>query len=101
MARQSVIQRELKRRQLVEKFAVKRAALKKIIHDINASPEEKWEAQIKLQKMPRDSSPVRLTRRCRLTGRPHGVYRRFDLSRNKLRKAAMQGFIPGLKKASW
>jgi small subunit ribosomal protein S14 len=67
----------------------------------NASDEEKWEAQVKLQKLPVNSSFSRLQRRCQLTGRPHGVYRKFELGRNKLRQHAMQGNIPGLKKASW
>ncbi len=101
MAKTSMIAREKKRALTVEKFAAKRAALKAVLKDVNASDDEKWEAQVKLQKMPRDSSPVRQQNRCRLTGRPHGVYRKFGLCRNKLREAAMRGDVPGLTKASW
>lgn len=101
MAKSSMIAREAKRTRTVEKFAAKRAALKAILKDVNASDDEKWEAQMKLQKMPRDASPVRQQRRCRITGRPHGVYRKFGLCRNKLREAAMRGDVPGLTKASW
>ena len=101
MAKISMIQREAKRTKLVAKFAEKRAALKAIISDVNASDDEKWAAQVKLQKLPRDSSPVRKQLRCAITGRPHGVYRKFGLCRHKLREAAMRGDIPGLTKASW
>jgi len=101
MAKQSMINREKKRTKTVEKFAAKRAALKAIIADINASDDEKWEAQLKLQAQPRDASPVRQMRRCVITGRPHAVYRRFGLSRTKLREAAMRGDVPGLVKSSW
>jgi small subunit ribosomal protein S14 len=101
MAKKSMIAREAKRARLVAKYAEKRAALKAIIADVNASDEEKWDAQIALQKLPRDASPVRQQRRCQLTGRPHAVYRKFGLSRNKLREAAMRGDVPGLVKASW
>jgi len=101
MAKQSMINREKKRAKTVEKFAVKRAALKATIADINASDDERWEAQLKLQSQPRDASPVRQMRRCALTGRPHAVYRRFGLSRTKLREAAMRGDVPGLVKSSW
>jgi small subunit ribosomal protein S14 len=93
--------RELKRTQTVEKFAAKRAELKAIIISVSASDEEKWDAQVKLQKMPRDASPSRQRRRCQITGRPHGVYRKFGLCRNQLRQAAMRGDVPGLVKASW
>ena len=93
--------RELKRTQTVEKFAAKRAALKAIIVSVTASDEEKWDAQVKLQKLPRDASPTRQRRRCQITGRPHGVYRKFGLCRNQLRQAAMRGDVPGLVKASW
>jgi small subunit ribosomal protein S14 len=96
-----MIAREAKRARLVAKYAEKRAALKAIIADVNASEEEKWDAQIALQKLPRDASPVRQQRRCQITGRPHAVYRKFGLSRNKLREAAMRGDVPGLVKASW
>lgn len=101
MAKASMIAREDKRARTVEKYAAKRAALKAILKDVNASDDEKWEAQIKLQSMPRDASPIRQQRRCRVTGRPHGVYRKFGLCRNKLREAAMRGDVPGLTKASW
>ena len=101
MAKKSMIAREKKREQLAEKYAEKRKALKAIIHSASASDEEIWEAQQKLQKLPRDASPTRQQRRCRLTGRPHGVYRKFGLCRNKLREAAMRGDVPGLVKASW
>jgi small subunit ribosomal protein S14 len=96
-----MIMREKKRARLVAKYAQKRAALKAILSNPNASDDEKWEAQIALQKLPRDASPVRQQRRCQITGRPHGVYRKFGLSRNKLREAAMRGDVPGLVKASW
>ncbi len=101
MAKRSMINRELKRTKLAAKYAAKRAALKAIVVDQTVSDEEREAAVIKLQKLPRDSSPVRGQNRCRLTGRPHGVYRKFGLSRNKLRKAAMRGDVPGLVKASW
>jgi small subunit ribosomal protein S14 len=101
MAKTSMIARENKRARLVAKYAVKRAALKAILADVNASDEEKWEAQIKLQKLPRDASPVRQQNRCQITGRPHGVYRKFGMCRHKLREAAMRGDVPGLTKASW
>ena len=101
MAKKSMIARELKRTQTAKKYAVKRAALKEIITSTTASDEDVWEAQISLQKLPRDASPSRQRRRCVLTGRPHGVYRKFGLCRNKLREAAMRGDVPGLVKASW
>ena len=101
MAKKSMIARENKRTRMVAKYAQKRAALKAIIADVNASDEEKWDAQIALQKLPRDASPVRQQRRCQITGRPHAVYRKFGLCRNKLREAAMRGDVPGLVKASW
>ena len=101
MAKVSMINRELKRRRTVEKYAAKRAALKTRIKDMELSDEERYQARLELQKLPRDASPVRLRNRCRITGRPHGFYRKFGLSRNKLRKAAMRGDVPGLVKASW
>ncbi|MBW2942875.1 30S ribosomal protein S14 [Zhongshania aquimaris] len=101
MAKQSMKARELKRTLTVEKFAAKRAELKAIIVSVTASDEEKWDAQVKLQKLPRDASPSRQRRRCQITGRPHGVYRKFGLCRNQLRQAAMRGDVPGLVKASW
>lgn len=101
MAKKSMIAREVKREKLVAKFAARRAALKAIIRDPKASDEDKWDAQLSLQKLPRDASPVRKQRRCQLTGRPHAVYRKFGLCRNKLREAAMRGDVPGLVKSSW
>ena len=101
MAKKSMIAREHKRTRLVAKYAAKRTAIKAVLNDENASDEEKWDAQVALQKLPRDASPVRQQRRCQITGRPHGVYRKFGLCRNKLREAAMRGDVPGLVKASW
>ncbi len=101
MAKTSMIAREAKRTKCVAKYAVKRDALREIIKSVNSSDEERWEATVALQKLPRDSSPSRQRNRCQITGRPHGVYRKFGLSRMKLREAAMRGDVPGLKKASW
>jgi len=101
MAKKSMIARENKRNKLVGKYEVKRRALKELIRDPNASNEDKEAALLKLQKLPRDSSPSRGRKRCSLTGRPHGVYRKFGLGRNKLREATMRGDVPGLSKASW
>ena len=101
MAKVSMIARENKRIKMVQKFAKKREELKKVISDMNLSDEERYEGRLKLQKLPRDASPVRLQRRCQITGRPHAVYRRFGLSRNKLRELAMNGDVPGLVKSSW
>lgn len=101
MAKVSMVEREKRRAKASAKYAAKRAALKATINNRNLSDEERWEAQLKLQKLPRDASPVRRQRRCGVTGRPHGVYRKFGLGRNKLREAAMRGDVPGLVKASW
>ncbi|MFV0278177.1 MAG: 30S ribosomal protein S14 [Parahaliea sp.] len=101
MAKKSMIAREDKRARMVAKYAKKRAVLKAILSKQSASDDEKWEAQIALQKLPRDASPVRRQRRCQVTGRPHAVYRKFGLCRNKLREAAMRGDVPGLVKSSW
>lgn len=101
MAKMGMKNRELKRQRTVAKFAEKRAALKATIANPNSTAEERWDAQVALQKQPRDASRSRLRNRCRITGRPHGVYRKFGLSRNKLREAAMRGDVPGLVKASW
>ncbi len=101
MAKTSMVEREKKRTKLVAKYAQKRAAIKAVIANVDSSPEERWEAQLQLQKLPRDSSASRQRRRCQITGRPHGVYRKFGLCRNKLREAAMRGDVPGLVKASW
>lgn len=101
MAKKSMIAREKKRARTVARYAQKRTELKAILNSASASDEEKWDAQVALQKLPRNASPVRGQRRCQLTGRPHGVYRKFGLCRNKLREAAMRGDVPGLVKASW
>ncbi|MBD2859342.1 30S ribosomal protein S14 [Spongiibacter sp. KMU-158] len=101
MAKESMKAREAKRAKTVAKFAAKRAELKAIIGSAESTEEQKWDAQVKLQKLPRNASPIRQRRRCQVTGRPHGVYRKFGLCRNKLREAAMRGDVPGLVKASW
>jgi small subunit ribosomal protein S14 len=101
MAKLSMVQREAKRTKLVARYAQKRTELKSIISNPESPFEEKMAAVDALQKLPRDSSPVRQHNRCRLTGRPHGFYRKFGLSRIKLREAAMRGDVPGLVKASW
>lgn len=101
MAKVSMINRELKRAKLVKKYAAKRKALKAQAKDISLTEDERKAARNKLNMLPRNSSPVRQHNRCSLTGRPHGYYRKFGLSRNKLREAAMRGDIPGLVKASW
>lgn len=101
MAKTCMIQREIKRAKTVKKYAKKRAELKAIIGDVKTSDEERMEAQRKLQLQPRNASASRQRNRCRLTGRPHGYYRKFGLARNKLREHAMTGDIPGLVKASW
>lgn len=101
MAKTCMIEREKKRIKTVQKYAAKRAELKAIIKNPDVSFEERMEAQKKLQKLPRNANPVRIQRRCRITGRPHAVYRKFGLCRNKLREAAMRGDVPGLHKASW
>ena len=101
MAKTSMVNREVKRAKLAKKYAAKRAALKQIVSSQTASYEEKMDAAVKLQKLPRDSSPSRQTSRCALTGRPRGVYAKFGLGRNALRKATMNGDVPGLRKASW
>lgn len=101
MAKNSMIQRELKRSRLVAKYATKRSELKAIIKSSKVGYEEKMAAVDQLQRLPRDSAAVRRQNRCRVTGRPHGVYRKFGLCRNKIREAAMRGDIPGLVMASW
>lgn len=101
MAKQSMKVRELKRMKLANKFFTKRTELKTIISDVNASNEARWNAVLKLQTLPRDSSPSRQRNRCRQTGRPHAFLRKFGLSRIKVREIAMRGEIPGLRKASW
>ena len=101
MAKKSMINRELKRTRTVQKYAAKRKALKEAVQNVSLSYEERMAAQEKLQQLPRDASPSRQHNRCRVTGRPHGFYRKFGLGRNKLREAAMRGDVPGLVKASW
>jgi len=101
MAKQSMKAREVKRVKLAEKFFAKRAELKTIISSVTSSDEERWDAVLKLQTLPRDSSPSRQRNRCRQTGRPHAFLRKFGLSRIKVRETAMRGEIPGLRKASW
>ena len=101
MAKKCMFNREIKRAKMVKKYAKKRAELKKAIIDESLSDEDREVAQIAFQKLPRNSSPVRMRNRCRITGRPHGFYRKFGLGRNKLREYAMQGMIPGIVKASW
>ncbi|MDO8846488.1 MAG: 30S ribosomal protein S14 [Methylicorpusculum sp.] len=101
MAKKSMIAREDKRTKLVKKYSQKRELLKEIIRDPKTTDEQKELAHIQLQKLPRDSSASRQRNRCNITGRPHGFYRKFGLSRNKLREATMRGDVPGLSKASW
>ncbi len=101
MAKTSMVMREKKRAKLAAKYAEKRQELKAIMNSPESSDEQVFEAMLALQKLPRDSSPVRRQNRCRVTGRPHAVYRKFGLSRIKLREAAMRGEVPGLRKASW
>lgn len=101
MAKKSMIAREVKREKMVKKYAARRAALKAVIYATNSTPEQVDVAVQKLQQQPRNASSSRLQRRCRVSGRPHAVYRKFGLCRNKLREAAMRGDVPGLVKASW
>ncbi|MBL8385852.1 MAG: 30S ribosomal protein S14 [Burkholderiales bacterium] len=101
MAKLSLINRQVKREQLVKKYAPKRKALLAIIDDARRPDEERMEARQKLQQLPRNANPTRLRNRCELTGRPRGTFRKFGLARNKLREAAMRGDVPGLVKASW
>lgn len=101
MAKKSMIAREVKRKKLADKYFQIRGELKAAIKNEKLSEDERYEAQLKLQKLPRDASPSRARNRCSLTGRPHGYYRKFGLSRNKLREAVMRGDVPGVVKASW
>ena len=101
MAKLAVINREAKRRLTVKKFAAKRTVLKAIINDVKQSDEERMDARLKLQALPRNASESRLRNRCQLTGRPRGVFRKFGLCRNKIREFALRGEIPGVTKASW
>ena len=101
MAKTSMVERDKKRKKIMQRFVTKRADLKAVIKSTSTSYEEKQEAMLKFQKLPRNASPIRMRNRCYLTGRPKGYYRKFGLGRNKLREAAMRGDIPGLVKASW
>ena len=101
MAKTALINRNEKRRRTVKKHAAKRAELLAIANNPKVSQEERYEARLKLQRLPRDASPVRVRNRCALTGRPRGTFRKFGLARNKLREIAMRGEIPGVIKASW
>ena len=101
MAKTSLINRELKRRATVKKYAAKRAELKAVMNNVKLSDEERMVARLKFQSLPRNASPVRLRNRCTMTGRPRGVFRKFGLARGKLRQLAMHGEIPGVIKASW
>ena len=101
MAKVSMVNREKRRAKLAARYAKKRAALKATVSNPEVSFEERQEAMFQLQKLPRDSSPVRQRNRCAISGRPRGFYRKFGLGRNKLREAAMRGDVPGLRKASW
>lgn len=101
MAKVSMVAREKKRANVVLKYSAKRKALKAIVNNRHESYEARMEAQTELQKLPRNASPVRMQRRCYLTGRPRGVCRKFGLSRTKLREVAMRGDVPGLTKSSW
>jgi small subunit ribosomal protein S14 len=101
MAKLSLINREAKRAKMVKKYAAKRAELKATIDNAKLSDEERMEARLALQKLPRDASPCRQRNRCQITGRPRGVFSKFGLARSKLREHAMRGEIPGIVKASW
>lgn len=101
MAKVSLIEREQKRRETVKKYASKREALMAVINDVQASVEDRRDARQKLQKLPRNASPVRLRNRCAMTGRPRGVFGKFGIARNKLRELMMRGEVPGVTKASW
>ena len=101
MAKISMVERDKKRKKIMLRYVTKRADLKAVIKSPTTSYEEKQEAMLKLQKLPKNASPIRMRNRCALTGRPKGYYRKFGLGRNKLREAAMRGDIPGLVKASW
>jgi small subunit ribosomal protein S14 len=101
MAKLSLINREAKRAKMVKKYAAKRAELKAIIDNAKLSDEERMEARLALQKLPRNASPCRQRNRCQITGRPRGVFSKFGLARGKLREVAMRGEVPGMVKASW
>ncbi|HXA93889.1 MAG TPA: 30S ribosomal protein S14 [Steroidobacteraceae bacterium] len=101
MAKTNMVEREKRRARIVKKYAARRAQLKELIRSPKTSPDERAAAQVRLQSLPRDASPTRQRNRCAITGRSRGVYRKFGLSRVKIREVAMRGEIPGLTKASW
>ncbi len=101
MAKKSMIHRDVKRKQLAEKYAERREALRVAIKDEDTTYDDKWAAMVALQKLPRDSSPSRYRNRCALTGRPHGYFRKFGLARSRIREIVMRGEAPGVVKASW
>jgi len=101
VAKLSLINRDLKRAALVKKYAAKRAALTAIIEDQSRSEEDRYQARLKIQQLPRNANPTRIRNRCDITGRPRGTFRKFGLGRNKLREYAMRGEVPGMTKASW
>jgi small subunit ribosomal protein S14 len=101
MAKQSQVLRDEKRKKLIKKYAEKRAELRKRLNDPEVSIEEKLEIQIAFAKLPRNSCPTRLKRRCQVSGRPRGYYRKFGISRIALRELAHQGMLPGVRKSSW
>ena len=101
MAKTSMIEREKKRERMVKKYAGKRAQLQEIVDDQSRSEEERYQARLAIQRLPRSSSPTRLRNRCQVTGRPRGTFRKFGLARNKIRELAFRGDIPGVVKASW
>ncbi len=101
MAKTNMVERERRREKLVKQYAAKRAQLKELIRNPGTSPEDRAAAQVKLQKLPRDASPSRLRNRCNITGRSRGVFRKFGLTRHKVREVMNRGEIPGLGKASW
>jgi small subunit ribosomal protein S14 len=101
MAKKSMVIREVKRKKLADKYFKKRTELREAVKNLALSEDERYEASVQLQKLPRDSAPTRGRNRCNLTGRPHGYYRKFGLGRNKLRESVMRGDVPGVVKASW
>lgn len=101
MAKKSMIVKNIRRKQIVERYKVRRDELKNIIKSSKSSELEKYEARLKLEKMPRDSNPIRIRNRCVVTGRPRSYYRKFGLSRITFREMALKGQIPGITKASW
>jgi len=101
VAKLSLINRDIKRAKLAEKFAPKRAALKAIIDDQSKTDEERYQARLQLQQLPRNANPTRQRNRCVVTGRPRGVFSKFGLTRHKLREMALRGEVPGMTKASW